>query len=73
MQLPQVNENQIVLDINLGVTSSFEVTITLPEVRGQIWGMCDLQLHFDSYHKIPTSDLVHINIFILTCYYVPQN
>ena len=47
MQLPQVNENQNRIEINLAVMSSSEFTMSLHEVRGQFLGMCDLQLHFD--------------------------
>ena len=47
MQLRQVNENPNEFEINLAVTSSCEVTISLDEVRGQFLCMCDLQLHFD--------------------------
>ena len=47
MQLRQVDENQNRFEINLAVTSSCEVTMSLHEVRGQFWGMCDLQLQFD--------------------------
>ena len=48
MQLRQVNENPNRFEINLTVTSSCEVTISLHEVRGQLLYMCDLlQLRFD--------------------------
>ena len=43
----QVNENPNRFEINLAVTSSCEVTISLHEVRGQLLCMCDLQLCFD--------------------------
>ena len=47
MQLRQVNENQNIFEINLAVTSSCEVAMSLHEVRRQFLGMCDLQLRFD--------------------------
>ena len=47
MQLRQVNENQNGIEINLALSSSCEVTMSLHEVRGQFLGMCDLQLRFD--------------------------
>ena len=47
MQLRQVNENPNRFEIDLAVTSSCEVMISLNEVRGQILCLCDLQLHFD--------------------------
>ena len=61
MQLRQVNENQNRFEINLGVTSSCEVMMSLHVVIGQFWGMCDLQLHFDFLQKIPNSDLMHMH------------
>ena len=47
MQLGQVNENQNKFQIDLAVTSSCKVTMSLHEVRGQFLGICDLQLSFD--------------------------
>ena len=61
MQLHQVNENQNRFETNLAVTSSCEVTMSLHEVKGQFLCMCNLQLRFDLYQKIPTSC-----IFIVT-------
>ena len=51
MQLRQVNEIQNRFEINLDVTSSCEVTMSLHEVIGQFWGKYDLQLHLTSYKK----------------------
>ena len=47
MQMRQVIETQNRFEINLGVTSSCEVTISAYEVRGQVWAMCNLKLRLD--------------------------